>query len=463
MNYDLIPAYTMKCRLYVNKTQRELIDKAIAGVRVYYNCALWEMRNNYTCTIERPKKDKDGNVLDGTVHFPDLKKAQSAEWKRKLAKEHPIIECVPAGALMGKNSCIGRDMAQSLGKMTVERINSNIAYKKAILADQKLSKKEKKEKLKGVQTPEYYSERHPRTSYTYQEPCSKIETSGNPNVLYITLNKIGRCKIRGWNRQIRFDEAGTVNFVEYCKQDKKKRLTVTVSVDNCGDHWICFKLLNVYKPMEKGNGQAVGVDVGIKDIAILSDGTKYENKKFKRLVKRKKRLLNRKMSRRQGWANEEFREAHKKNPELEVSKGYEKAKLAHAKLERKTMRQRSYRNHKITREIVEQHDAVAVESLNIKGMFRNKHLAYALSDAAMGEILSELKYKADWHGREIREIGRWTPSSKRCSNCGAIKKDLKLSDREWTCRACRKHHDRDINAAINILYYAYNAELETAA
>lgn len=434
MNYDLIPAYTMKCRLYVNKTQKELIDKALAGIRVFYNCTLWEMFNTHECTTEKQKKTKGGEQTTEVVHFPNLKKAQTADWKNRLAKEHPIIESVPSGAILGNNGCVHADMAKSLGKLPIE-----------------------------YQKPIFYSARHPRTSYTYQETCGKIEASDNQNVLYITLNKIGRCKIRGWNRQIRFDEAGTVNFAEYCKTDKKKLLTITVSVDNCGDHWICFKLLNVYKPMKKGNGQAVGVDVGIKDIAILSDGTKYENKKFKRLVKRKKRLLNRKMSRRQGWANEEFREAHKKNPELEVSKGYEKAKLAHAKLERKTMRQRSYRNHKITREIVEQHDAVAVESLNIKGMFRNKHLAYALSDAAMGEILSELKYKANWHGREIREIGRWTPSSKRCSNCGAIKKDLKLSDREWTCRACRKHHDRDINAAINILYYAYNADLETAA
>lgn len=429
MNYDLIPAYTMKCRLYVNETQKELIDKALAGIRVYYNCTLWEMFNNHDCTIEKQKKSKDGNEASEIVHFPDLRKAQTAEWKRKLTAEHPIIECVPAGAVMGKNSCIGMDMAKSLGKLPIE-----------------------------YQKPLYYNARHPRTSYTYQETCSKIEESENPNVLYITLNKIGRCKIRGWNRKIRFDEEGTVNFADFCKIDKKKKLTITVSVDNCGDHWVCFKLLNVYKPMKQSNGQAVGVDVGIKDIAILSDGTKFENKKFKKKEKRRLKLLNRKMSRRQGWANEEFRDEHKKNPELQVSKGYEKAKLAHAKLERKVQRQRTNWNNNITRQIIENNGAVAVESLNVKGMFRNKHLAYAMSDAAMGDILSQLKYKSVWHGRDIREIGRWTPSSKRCSCCGAIKASLKLSEREWTCRSCKKRHDRDINAAINILYYAYDAE-----
>jgi len=434
MSYDLIPAYTMKCRLYVNKTQKELIDKALIGLRVFYNCTLWEMFNNFENTRAVKKLDKEKNETGEIVHFPDLKAAQKAEWKNRLMAEHPIIECVPAGALMGKNSCIAVDLAKSLGKMPIE-----------------------------YQKPLYYNSRHPRTSYTYQETCSKIEESENHNVLYITLNKIGRCKIRGWNQKIRFDEAGAVNFPDYCKIDKNKKLTVTISVDNCGDCWICFKLLNVYKQMKTGDNQAVGVDVGIKDIAILSDGTKFENKRFKKERKRELKLLNRKMSRRQGWANEEFREARKKNPELTVSNGYENAKLKKAKIERKIQRKRADWNHNITRRIVENHGAVAVESLNVKGMFRNKHLAYALSDAAMGEILNQLQYKSKWHGREIREIGQWTPSSKRCSYCGEIKTDLKLSDREWTCRSCKKKHDRDVNAAVNILYYAYDAEIASVA
>ena len=432
MHYDLIPAYTMKCRLYVNKKQRERIDNALEGIRVFYNCTLYKMFNEFECTSEKQKKD--GTKPAETVHFPDIRKAQSAEWKNTLIKEHPIIECVPSGAILGNNGCVHFDMAKSLGKNPIE-----------------------------YQKPKYYNARHPRKSYTYQEACGKVELSDNTNVLYITLNKIGRCKIRGWNQKIRFKEDGTINFAEYCKADKKKQLTITISVDNCGDHWICFKLLNVYKPMKIGNGLAVGIDVGIKDIAVLSDGEKYGNKKFKKKKKRTLKLLHRKMSRRLGWSNEKFRNTHKDNPDVAVSKGYESAKVAYARLERRVQRQRSDWNHKLTREIVEKYSAIAVESLNIKGMFRNRHLACALSDAAIGEILREIKYKSDWHGREIREIGRWTPSSKKCSNCGALKEDLKLSDREWTCRFCKKHHDRDINAAINILHYAYSAEPTIAA
>ena len=83
-------------------------------------------------------------------------------------------------------------------------------------------------------------------------------------------------------------------------------------------------------------------------------------------------------------------------------------------------------------------------------MFRNKHLSYALSDAAMGNILSDLKYKADWYGRQIVPIDQWTPSSKRCSDCGYINKTMTLSIREWVCPNCGTYHDRDVNAAKNI-------------
>lgn len=430
MNYDLVPAYTMKCRLYLNKTQVELFEKALAGVRTYYNCTLWEMFNNLECTRAVDEVDKDKKKTGGIVHFPDLKKAKSAEWKHRLTLEHPIIECAPAGAITTNCGCILADMKRSLGNCPVEK-----------------------------QKPIYYNARHQRTSYTYQEACSKIEAAENQNVLYITLNKIGRCKIRGWNQKIRFDEKGETDFLAYCAIDKKKQLTITVSKDNCGDHWICFKLQNVYKPMDKPTNGAVGVDVGIKDIAILSNGEKKENKRFKQKNKRRLKLLNRKMSRRQGWANGEFRAAHKKDKTLKPSNGYERAALTKAKIERQIKRQRDDWNNNITREIVQKNAAIAVESLNVKGMFRNRHLAYALSDAAIGEILEQLKYKAAWHGRDIREIGRWTPSSKRCSCCGQIKDKLTLSERFWTCPKCGTRHDRDINAAINILYYAYSEEL----
>lgn len=160
------------------------------------------------------------------------------------------------------------------------------------------------------------------------------------------------------------------------------------------------------------------------------------------------------MSRRNGFANEEFRKEYKKDKTLKVSKGYDEIRLAYAKLEREICRKRNDYYNNITSEIIGSNSFIGIETLNVTGMFRNRHLSYALSDAAMGTILEMIKYKADWYGRECVAIGRWTPSSKKCNQCGYIYKELKLSERAWKCPICGTNHDRDINASINIYNYA---------
>ena len=128
--------------------------------------------------------------------------------------------------------------------------------------------------------------------------------------------------------------------------------------------------------------------------------------------KKKLKALNRRMSRRMGYSNIKFRDERKKNPDLKQSKRYIDVKLAHAKLERKIARQRNHYNNEMTTEIVANNNLIGVESLRIRNMFRNRHLAYALSDAAMGSVLEMIKYKSEWYGRECKEINQWTPSSK---------------------------------------------------
>lgn len=274
-------------------------------------------------------------------------------------------------------------------------------------------------------------------------------------MFFFNLAKIGNVKVRGWNQSVRFGLNQDLDFVSYAMSDPKKQVTVTVSKDNCGDYWICFKLQNVYKPMAVQQHGEIGIDVGVKDIAICSDGKKYINKKFKKAEKEHVRAINRRMSRRQGWANEEFRAAYKLDLNLKPSKLYEDMVLSNAKLQRKIARRREYENHHITTEIVANHSYIAVETLNVSGMFRNRHLANALSDAAMGTILAMMDYKSQWYNREIHAINQWTPSSKRCSCCGYILPKLSLSVREWTCPNCKTHHDRDINASKNILYCSH--------
>ena len=160
------------------------------------------------------------------------------------------------------------------------------------------------------------------------------------------------------------------------------------------------------------------------------------------------------MSRRQGSSNEEFRDGYKQNKDMIVSKTYQRTQLKLSKLHRKIARKRENYNHNITTKIINTYSFIGIETLNVTGMFRNRHLSNALSDAAMGEILSMLKYKAEWYDRIIQPISQWSPSSKRCSCCGYIRPKLGLHIREWQCPKCGTIHDRDVNAAINILYYA---------
>lgn len=265
-------------------------------------------------------------------------------------------------------------------------------------------------------------------------------------------------KIRGWNQKIRFDEKYSKDFIDFVKESSgKTQFGLTISKNNIGEYFICFKLNNVYKFIKESdfNKEELGIDVGLKDIAICSSGDKYENKHFAKKEKRHKKILNRQCSRRWGWSNEEFRKAHKDNSEITPSKRYEKAMLSMKKLDNKIARKRDLYNHETTLKIVSSATSLAVESLNVKGMMANHRLAYALSDAAMYDVLNKLSYKSLWYDRTITAIGQFDPSSQRCSNCGYQNPLVKkLSIREWVCPCCGSHHDRDINAAKNILWYA---------
>ena len=455
--YYKIDNYTMKCRLYPNKEKQKVIDRIFNGLQKAYNIATYDIKENHINTTEYVSED--GKVF----HNVDYKKLTNAKYLEELRQKHPDIKCVPAYALSGKNGLFCSDHKRAMSHKAVYVQKSNGTLKKT-------HEKQARTKGKGlfpysveVADIDYYSKAKPRTSYSYQESLNKLYTKDNNNAIYINLAKVGTCKVRGWNKNIRFDKSGEADFLKYISDNTSKKVGVTVSKDNCGDYWICFKLQDVYKPMKTKPDNTVGIDVGIKDIAILSDGTKYANKKFKQEEKQHTKMLNRKLSRRQGWANEEFRSAHKSNKDITPSKKYERTRLKLSKLHRKISRKRNLYNNQVTKEIVENNGFIGVETLNVSGMFRNKYLANALSDAAMSSVLSMLNYKAEWHDRIIQPINQWTPSSKRCSKCGYILPSLNLSVREWDCPVCGTHHDRDINGANNIEYFALDTYRKSTA
>lgn len=242
-------------------------------------------------------------------------------------------------------------------------------------------------------------------------------------------------KFRVEKNYVFIPKVGEVPWVKHrAIKGKVKHLTVTQN----GNQWYCsvcvelkVKKQDVNKTIETDN--IVGIDVGLKTYATLSDGEKIENPKV--LAKYQKQL------------NRANRRLHKRE---KGSKNREKQRLVVAKLHRKIRNVRQDFQHKTTARMITKYDGFVLEDLNIKGMLKNHCLAKAISDAAWHETKRQLRYKSEWAGKPFIEIGRFEPSSKTCSCCGWYNKDLTLADREFICQGCGVVLDRDENAAINI-------------
>lgn len=193
--------------------------------------------------------------------------------------------------------------------------------------------------------------------------------------------------------------------------------------------------ISIPKPIKAQS--AVGLDMGIIHQLITSDGVKYSNEKH--YVKSQKRLLHlqRKLSKKQKGSNNR-----------------NKAKLRVQKLHTKVTNQRRDNLHKISNEITNQYDVICLETLNVKGMIKNRHLSKSIADVAWSEFMRQLEYKAIWKGKTIIKIDQWFPSSQICSHCGASTGKKPLNVRVFDCPYCNtKNIDRDVNAAVNIRNY----------
>lgn len=419
MKYHKVDNFVVKLRAYPNTSQRKMIDEILHGVRVAYNVTAYEISKGNEMVTSISK--------DGSARFPDFVACGKKEWLNHLRANYEVVKCVPAAAMS----------SSAYGIFSID-------MKKSWETSGKLPS--------GKWKPDYYSKKKPRRSFTTQVDSYNVAFKDDSKSVKIFISKLGFIKTRGWRFDVLFGDEPKYTFDEYYNKDNNKKLGATLSIDNCGDYWICLNLQTAWVPDKSSETRVpIGVDVGIKDLAITSEGDKFGNKKFKRVEKRHIRRLNRKMSRRWGWSNIKFRNAHKADTSIPVSKGYESSKLKHAKLERKIARRRDNWNHKVTTEIVRKASFIGIESLNVKGMMANRHLAYSASDAAMYDVLSRLRYKALNHDIPIVAIGRWEPSSQTCHVCGYVNKEVKnLSVREWVCPDCGTKHDRDVNAGINI-------------
>jgi putative transposase len=209
--------------------------------------------------------------------------------------------------------------------------------------------------------------------------------------------------------------------------------TITVKLSPSGK-WTVSLLVDVQIETLPESPNQIGLDLGITSLIALSNGEKVANPKAFKAKRRKLRKAQKVLSRKKKGSNNRH-----------------KARLKVAKVHAEISDARNDFIHKLTTRLVRENQMIAVEDLSVKNMVKNHKLALAISDASWGELVRQLEYKCDWYGRTFVKIDRWFPSSKRCGHCGHIVDKLPLNIREWDCPNCSTHHDRDINAAKNIL------------
>ena len=215
--------------------------------------------------------------------------------------------------------------------------------------------------------------------------------------------------------------------------DRAEPSTITVKLSPSG-RWTVSLLVDVEIAALPASPNQIGLDLGITTLMALSNGEKIVNPKTFKAKRRKLRKAQKALSRKKKGSNNRH-----------------KARLKVAKVHAEISDARNDFLHKLTTRLVRENQVIAVEDLSVKNLIKNRKLALSISDASWGEIVRQLEYKCNWYGRTFVKIDRWFPSSKRCGHCGHIVDKLTLNIREWDCPKCGTHHDRDVNAAKNIL------------
>ena len=262
--------------------------------------------------------------------------------------------------------------------------------------------------------PKFKSKRNNKKSYKTNYTNKNIEVS-------FEKNKIKLPKLKWVKTKVHREFTGKIK-------------SATISQVPSGKYFVSILVETEHIPM-KENDNSVGIDLGIKDLLITSDGEKFDNirttKKYEDKLAKEQRKL-----------------SHK----VKGSKNWNKQRIKIARIHEKIHNTRIDNLHKISHQLISENQVIVSEDLAVSNMMKNHNLAKAISDCGWYELTRQLTYKAEWSGRTYIKIGRYVPSSQTCNVCGFVNKDTKsLSVREWICPVCGTVHDRDINAAINIL------------
>ena len=273
-----------------------------------------------------------------------------------------------------------------------------------------------------------------------QNQKPRFKSKSKPVQSYMTKNVNGSIEL--FEKYIKLPKLGLVK-VRNSQNHNGRILNATIRKTPTGKYFVSLLVEKEIYPLTK-TGSNVGIDLGLENFAILSTGDKVGNEKFlkglsKKLAKEQKILSRRALV------------AKKSGKKLSESMNYQKQRIKVAKIHEKIANKRKDFLNKLSIEIIKNHDIICIEDLSSKNLMKNHKLARAIGDASWFEFVRMLEYKADWYEKQVSKISRWYASSQICSDCGFASDKKPLSIREWTCENCGSHHDRDLNASINIL------------
>lgn len=364
----------IKIRLYPNKEQATRINKLLGCYRVVYNQCLNRKIESY----KNEGKSENLSTLGKFVHH-ELLKDENFIWLR--------------------------EQNTKVLKQAVKDMLS--AYKNFF------------ERHSGY--PKFKSKHDNKQSCRFE--IGAISKRNDYTTYHLSLANIRNIKFRCNEK-----------YAKYLQKHRDNIRQATLTKLPCGEYYLSILVDGNLTHKVKDTNSSIGIDLGIKDFVITSEGEVFNNLHFKKSETKKIKRLQHRLSKKQKGSNNR-----------------NKARIRLAKVYKKINDRKQYYLHAVSNSLIDENQVICMEDLNVRGMVKNHNLAESICEMNFGEFRRMLEYKANWYNRKIVFVDRFYPSSKTCHNCGYINKTLTLKDRQWVCPQCGEVIERDYNAALNIL------------